>query len=293
MKLVDCFMYSDEDMMLDIRLNILDKHASNFIICESAFNHNGSPKKLNFNINDFSKFKNKITYLIIEKEPNNLHEIKTNDTDDTKNSKILDNALNRENYQRNFLSRGLGKFSDEDLILINDLDEIPNLKDFKYKSKITLFKQKMFYYKLNLIYPNFSWIGSKACKKKHLLNPQWLRNIKSKKYPIWRLDSLFSKKKYTDVNFVENGGWHFSNVKNAKELDKKMKTSLHHLEYEKSGMNIKDMEKNILEKNVFYNHFADKKSNKLGYQKKLEKIDFNDLPEYISKNTNKFQEWID
>ena len=72
-----------------------------------------------------------------------------------------------------------------------------------------------------------------------------------------------------------------------------MKTSLHHLEYEKSGMNIKDMEKNILEKNVFYNHFADKKSNKLGYQKKLEKIDFNDLPEYISKNTNKFQEWID
>ena len=65
---------------------------------------------------------------------------------------------------------GLNKFSDEDLILINDLDEIPNLENFEYKSKITLFRQKMFYYKLNLIYPDFFWTGSKACKKKHLVN---------------------------------------------------------------------------------------------------------------------------
>ena len=72
-----------------------------------------------------------------------------------------------------------------------------------------------------------------------------------------------------------------------------MRNFLHHLEYEESGISIKDIEKNILEKNVFYNHFADKKSDKMGYQKKLEKIDLNELPEYISKNTSKFQEWID
>ncbi len=293
MKIVDCFMYSDEDMMLDIRLNILDKYVSNFIICEASFNHNGSKKKLNFDINNFSNFKNKITYLVVEKEPDDLKEINTNDNEDIKNSKILDNALNRENHQRNFLLRGLNKFSNEDLVLINDLDEIPNLKNFQYKNKITLFKQKMFYYKFNLIYPNFSWIGSKACKKKDLLNPQWLRNIKSKKYPIWRLDTLFSDKKYMNVDFIEDGGWHFSNVKKAKDLDKKMKTFLHHLEYEKSGMTEKDIEKNILEKNVFYNHFADKKTNKMGYQKKLEKINFDELPEYISNNTGKFKEWID
>ena len=293
MKIIDCFMYSDEDLMLDIRLNVLDKYVSNFIICEAVFNHNGSKKNLNFNINNFPKFKDRITYLIVENEPTNLKKIRTNDTDNIKNSKILDNALNRENYQRNYLFRGLDKFTDEDLILINDLDEIPNLKNFTYKNKITLFKQKMFYYKLNLIYPNFPWIGSKACKKKHLHSPQWLRNIKSKKYPLWRLDCLFSRKKYIDVNLVENGGWHFSNVKKADELDKKMKTFLHHLEYEKSGMSAKDIEKNILEKNVFYNHFADKTSNKMGYKKKLEKIDLNDLPEYIKKNNNKFQEWID
>ena len=99
MKIVDCFMYSDEDMMLDIRLNILDKYASNFIICEAAFNHNGSPKKLNFNINNFSKFKNKITYLVLDNQPKNLRLINSDDSVETKNSKILDNALLRENYQ--------------------------------------------------------------------------------------------------------------------------------------------------------------------------------------------------
>ena len=53
----------------------------------------------------------------------------------------------------------------------------------------------MFYYKLNLFYEDFKWQGSKACKKKNFISPQWLRNIKSKKYPKWRLDVFFSKKK--------------------------------------------------------------------------------------------------
>ena len=293
MKIVDSFMYSDEDMLLDIRLNTLDKYVSNFIICEATFNHNGSEKKLNFDIKNFSKFKDKIPYLVADKKPDNLHHINESDTKLEKNSKVLDNALKRENYQRNFLMSGLDNFSNEDLIIVNDLDEIPDLSNFRYKSKITLFEQKMFYYKLNLIYPNFIWIGSKACKKKYLLSPQWLRNIKSKKYSFWRIDTFFSKKKYVNVNFIQNGGWHFSNVKNAKDLDKKMKTFLHHLEYEESGMSAKDIEKNIIEKNVFYNHFADKKSNKLGYKTKLEKIDIIHLPNFVKLNKEKFNQWLD
>ena len=72
-----------------------------------------------------------------------------------------------------------------------------------------------------------------------------------------------------------------------------MKTILHHLEYEESGMSEKDIEKNIREKTVFYNHFADKKSNKLGYKRKLEKIDMSKLPKYIISNKKKFDEWLD
>ena len=293
MKIIDCLMYFDEDMMLDIRLNILNKFVSHFVICEATFNHKGLPKKLNFNINNFSKFKDKISYVVVDKQPDTLRKINENDNIIKKNSKILDNALIRENYQRNYLASKLTGFLDDDLIIINDLDEIPNLNNFKYKNKITVFKQKMFYYKLNLVYPDFLWSGSKICKKKDLISPQWLRNIKSKKYPLWRIDSFFSKKKYSNINFIENGGWHFTNIKSAEEIDYKMRNFLHHLEYEESGISVDDLKKNILEKNVFYNHFADQKSNRMGYKKKLEKIDFNELPEYISRNTNKFQEWID
>ena len=167
MNIIDCFMYSDEDMILDLRLNTLNNYVSNFIICEATFNHNGSKKKLNFDPKKFQKFKDKIIYLVVENQPTNLLEIKEDDKPEVKKSKILDNALIRENMQRNYCFQELSKFSKEDLVLINDLDEIPNLEKFFYKRKITIFKQKMFYYKFNLQYPNFNWMGSKICKIKH------------------------------------------------------------------------------------------------------------------------------
>ena len=286
-------MYFDEDMMLDVRLNTLDKYVSHFIICEATYNHNGVKKKLNFDINKFVKFKDKITYLVLDNEPDNLRTLSSKDTELIKNSKVLDNALLRENYQRNFAIKHLEKFSEEDLVIINDVDEIPNLNKFKYKNKITIFKQRLFYYKFNLLYPNFIWVGSKICKKKHLVSPQWLRNIKSRKYSLWRLDVLFSKKKYYDVGFVDNGGWHFTNIKNAEAIDFKMRNFLHHLEYEYSGMEIKDIKKNILEKKVIYNYFADSKEEKQNNGGRLKKLDLSELPDYISKNSDKFQEWID
>ena len=293
MKIIDCSMYFDEDMMLDVRLNTLDKHVSHFFICEATYNHKGIKKKLNFDINKFAKFKDKITYLILENQPRNLRTLSPKDTELTNNSKVLDNALLRENYQRNFVLKHLEKISGEDLIIINDVDEIPNLNNFQYKNKITIFKQKLFYYKFNLLYPDFIWIGSKICKKKHLSSPQWLRNIKSRKYPLWRLDALFSKKKYYDVGFVDNGGWHFTNIKDAGAIDFKMRNFLHHLEYEYSGMKIEDIKKSILEKRVIYNYFADSKEEKQNNGGKLKKLDLSELPEYISKNIDKFQKWID
>ena len=293
MKIIDSFMFFDEKMMLDIRLNILDKYVTHFVICEAKFNHKGKSKKLNFNIGDYPKFKKKISYIVLETEPENLRKILDKDSENTRNSKILDNALIRENYQRNYISDFLEKFSDEDLILINDLDEIPNLGNFKYKNKITIFKQKMFYYKLNLMQPNFNWTGSKICKKKHLKSPQWLRNVKSKKYSWWRLDSLFSDKKYRDIDFINDGGWHFTNIKTVEEIDFKMKNFLHHLEYEKSGLQVNDIKKMIKEKRIIYNHNIDQKKYKWSDSTKLEKIKDGDLPAYIINNRNKYSDWLD
>jgi len=293
MRFIDCFMYFDEDMILDIRLNILDKYVSNFIICEANFNHNGTNRKLKFDINKFSKFKEKIIYMPLEEQPKNLRKILNSDNQSIKNSKILDNALLRENFQRNFLKNKIKNFHDDDLIIISDVDEIPNLENFTYKAKITFFEQKMFYYKLNLLHKNFKWYGSKITKKKHLKSPQWLRNIKSRKYPFWRIDILFSMKKYNNINFIENGGWHFTNIKSAEKIDYKMKNFLHHLEYEESGLGVEEIRKIISEKKVFYDHNADKRDKKWSAEIILVKESDQHLPDFIIENKEKYTDWLD
>ena len=293
MKFVDCFMYYDEDMILDIRLNMLDKFVSNFVICEANFNHNGTQRNYKFDINKFPKFKDKIIYLALNEQPNNLRKINDSDSQSLKNSKILDNALLRENFQRNFLQNKIKNFHEDDLIIISDVDEIPNLENFTYKSKISLFEQKMFYYKFNLLHKNLVWYGSKITKKKHLFSPQWLRNIKSKKYPVWRFDTLLSRTKYSDISFVKDGGWHFTNIKSAEEIDYKMKNFLHHLEYEVSGLDVNDVKKIISEKKVFYDHSADKREEKWKNQIQLSKVDDSFLPDYLTKNKDKFSDWFD
>ena len=293
MKIVDSFMFFDENMLLDLRLNILDKYVSKFIICEATYNHNGKPKKLNFDINNFSKFKSKIEYIVLDKQPTNLRVINQEDNKKTLESKILDNALIRENFQRNFTNKKIENLDDEDLLLINDLDEIPNLEEFKYKRKITIFKQKMLNYKLNLINPNILWTGSKICKKKDFINPQWLRNIKTRKYPLWRLDILFSKKKYNKIEIINDGGWHFTNIKSPEEIHHKMKNYLHHYEYENSGLKIEDISKLVEEKKALYDYSVDQRKEKWSSNLKLQKIGLEELPKYINDNKEKYINWLD
>ena len=292
MKIIDSFMFFDESMLLDLRLNILNKYVSKFIICESTFNHNGKKKKLNFDIKEFAKFKSKIEYIVLDKEPDNLRIINEKDTVETKESKALDNALLRENFQRNFAIEKIEQAEDNDLILINDLDEIPELKNFSYKKKITIFKQKMLCFKFNLIYKNLSWTGSKICKKKDLINPQWLRNIKTRKYPLWRLDIFFSRKKYNDIDIIPNGGWHFTNIKTAEEIHHKMKSFLHHFEYENSGLNSETIESLIQNKKALYNYNVDQRENKWSDNSDLEKINLSLLPDYINQNKEKYKNWL-
>ncbi len=185
MRIFDCFMYFDEDLILDARLNILDKYVDFFIIVESKYNHKGEKRSLKLDLEKFKKFKNKIKYLVIEDLPNNLEAITGQDFGVTKEHKFINNAVKRENFQRNFIKKGLDEAQDEDFILISDLDEIPCLENLNLKSvkeRIIVFKQLMTYYKFNLALPNFWWHGTKGCLKKNLKSPQWLRNVKSKKY---------------------------------------------------------------------------------------------------------------
>ena len=198
MKIYDCFMFFDEEMLLDLRLNIMDKYVDKFVITEAAYMHSGKPKKLIFDISKFAKFKDKIIYNVVDEFPSNLEELNENDDANKKNIKLINNSNKREHYQREKAQDILKDISPNDIILVNDIDEIPNLENFdfnKINKKIIIFKQKVFCYKFNLNYENVVWHGSKACKKKYFNSPQWLRDVRHKKYPPWRLDTIFSKTK--------------------------------------------------------------------------------------------------
>ena len=293
MNIYDCFMYFDEDLLLDLRLNILQKYVKKFIITESTFLHSGKTKKLNFDIKKFKKFRDKIEYIVVDKLPDGIEKINPDDNVELRNKKILDNSLKRENNQRNQLMQGLKNVSDEDLVLSSDLDEIPNFQNFKFNNRIVLFEQNVFYYKFNLMQPNFKWVGTRACKKKHLISPQWLRNIKNKIYPVWRLDVLFSKKKYSDINLVKNGGWHFTSIKKPEDIFYKFSNYLHHLEFEESKINIQDVEKLIQSKKIIYDHSIKQEGKKFNSKNNLVKVNNNLLPNYLVQNKDKFLDWFD
>ena len=293
MRIYDCFMYYDEDLILDLRLNLLNNYVKKFVLVEANYTHSGNKRSFNFDINKFQKFKNKIIYIQVKDAPLNIKNYTYKDDQDKKNSIILDNALIRENFQRNQITKGLSECLDDDLVLIGDIDEIPDIENLKHKNKITIFLQKMFYYKFNLMHPTLTWVGTKACKKKNLLSPQWLRNISSKKYPSWRLDVLFSKKKYFNLNFINNGGWHFTSIKKPEDVHFKLSNFLHHLEFEESNITIDDLKKIIKEKKVMYDHSADKKGNKWNSSISLVKAEDNLLPRYLINNKVKYSDFFD
>ncbi len=265
MAIYDCFQYFNEDHMVDLRLNILNKYVDYFIISESTKTHQGKKKEINFDVKNFSKFKDKIRLIVA----------------DYKNEIDFDKHTGGESpieqHQRNSLINGLKNASSEDLIILSDSDEIPDLtklSEINKKKKFIAFSQKMFMYKLNLQNLNESnWIGSKITKLKNIKSMQELRNLKFKDYPFWRLDKLNQQ--------IINGGWHFSFLQTPDQILKKIK-SFSHGEYDKNNLSSKEIEIKILRNEDIFERGT-----------KLERINIdNSYPEYIIDNKSKFSDWI-
>jgi len=295
MKIFDCFMFFDEEQILDLRLNVLNKTVDFFVIVESIYNHRGEKRELIFDKNKFSKFKNKIIYIIHDEIPKQVETVNQNDSESEKNRKYIMNAVYRENSQRNYISQGIKEAEKNDIILISDVDEIPKFENINFReitNKIIMFKQYMFHYKYNLVLPNFKWTGTKAVRKKNLISPQWLRNTKDRNYPIYRIDTFFSKKKYNNIKIIEDGGWHFSNIKTPKMLNHKFRSYLHHIEFDKAKINENDIQKLINNKQAVYNLAVDQRGSKVGNGAILENFDNKKLPLYIQNNIEKYRDWL-
>ena len=166
MKVYDCITYFDEPILFDVRLNILDKYVDKFIVIEAKHTHSGNEKKLNFDINNFKRFQNKIIYHVIENQPDNIVTINNEDDAGIQSQKKRFNSLKRIELSYDAALECLKNTSSDDLFILSDSDEIPNLEKVEFNridNKILMFRQKMFYYKFNLYYDLIPWFGSRAC----------------------------------------------------------------------------------------------------------------------------------
>ena len=144
MKIYDCTTFYSEHMMMDVRFNVMDEYVYKFIVVESLFSHSGEKKKLNFDINNYPKFKDKIIYLVIDKEPDDI----IYDEDHLNQQAVKrQNSLRRINQSYNYMLHGIKEATDNDLIILSDNDEIPNLSSKIFqnsKKELFVFKQLFF-----------------------------------------------------------------------------------------------------------------------------------------------------
>jgi len=206
------------------------------------------------------------------------------------------NSIKRIAYQRNKIKQCLEEADDNDYIFYSDNDEIPNFNNIDLKnntSKIILFKQKLFYYKFNLFCDRVHWFGTKGCKKKDLLSFSWLREVKAKKYPIYRVDTLFSKLKYTNVKIIDDGGWHFSQLKTPKDIEIKLLNQEHHDEYRLAKKKLPDVKDLVKRKSIIYDHKAKSSDYKFSKEFKLKTLPIDTMPEFLKENFNQYSEWFD
>jgi len=264
-KIFDCITFFRENFITNLRFEILNEAVDYFVVCESKYDHKNNKKSLNFRLLN-EKFKSKMIYLVLE------------------DKFISSDPWKNQAKQREFLFEGLKIANKDDLIMFSDPDEIPrpeSLTNFKISSKYGIFLQDCFCYKFN-IFNRYEtpWEGTRICKFKDLKSFDYMRqNIKAKnlKKALWK---FYVEK---DICLIQNGGWHFNSLMDAKEISLKLKTFAHENFAGDEYSNIDVIKKNILEKKDLF------KRNNLYETIKLDKS----FPKYIIENKIKLNEWID
>jgi beta-1,4-mannosyl-glycoprotein beta-1,4-N-acetylglucosaminyltransferase len=193
MKIIDCFIFYNELDLLTYRLNLLNNIVDYFIIVESTHTFIGKEKNLFFNENKhlFEKFTNKIIHIIVDDFPHKYSNVNIATSD----------VWNNEFFQRNAISRGINaieNLTESDLIIISDLDEIPDpntlnkIKQGALIVEINSLELDFYYYNLN------TKLGKcRACKI-----------ISYKKYKELNVNCQDIRK--MNCSNILNGGWHLS-----------------------------------------------------------------------------------
>ena len=274
MKIYDCFTYCGEDLLLNIRLKTLYKQVDKFVIIEGNRFFNGEKKPKLFDINKFPSFVSKIDYYFIENYP-----------------EYDGNNWNTEYFQRNKINLGLKNLDDNDIVLVSDVDEIPNLKNKKFLNfDSAVFLQNMYYYKFNIqvtegLKLTNKWPGTKSCKFKFFQSAQEVRKLRVKSIPWWRFDRKI--KRHIELD----GGWHFSYLMNKDSISDKISRFSHEIQHVLKGT---AYDENKLKNKDLINEKILKLKDPYGRDNiKLIKVNLDDtFPKEILKKKEKYLDYI-
>ena len=233
--LVDSFIFFNERELVNLRINYLNELIDCFVVVEANITHQGKKKEWNFpNIlkSDLKEFSNKIQYHQVEIDPEKIKNEESWIIEDIKG----DDAWRIENFQRNYIQTACKNFSDEDILIISDVDEIPSKTkiefiktcDFKKIAPIA-FEQHLFHIDCNFLKLE-KWRGSIATTMKisNLLSPHKHRRLRNK------------------ISRLSDSGWSFSSFGGPLRVKEKLE-SIAHTEYNndkfKNAEHIKNCQK--------------------------------------------------
>ena len=265
-KIYDCITFFDENLLANLRFEVLNEVVDYFVVCESKYDHKNRKKKVNFNLLNKS-FKSKVRHILIDKPfPQEL------------------NYWQIEEFQREKIMDSIDDADNDDYIIYSDSDEIPNpelLKELDLKKKYGIFFQDFYVYNLDTFnHYETPWEGSKICRKKNLKSITFLR----KKIKLENLKKAFWKLQYEkSIEFIENGGWHFNNLYNSEIISKK----LQNIKHVDRGLKNVHIDRDIIEKKIFNLEDVFHRNHK------YEKIEIDEtFPDYIRNNLSIFTDFI-
>ena len=234
----DCFTFFNELDLLEIRLNILNDTVDKFVLVEATRTHQGKSKPLYFSENRdrFRFFQHKIIHIVVDDYPTFFSKLR------------MPNAWDIEKHQRNAIAKGLRDCKSEDVIIVSDLDEIPDpkqVKIFKDIRGLKVFQQRDFYYYLNCVGLDSSeewWYGSVMAHFTDFKSPQELRSVSKKmhadkmrilkdsRYRFFK--SIFHSIYRKNITMIDRGGWHFGYLGGVNKIIEKLE-AFAHTEYNK------------------------------------------------------------
>lgn len=239
-KIIDCFLFYNELDMLEFRLTELDEHVDYFVILESDFDFSGNKKESLFelNIDRFNHWKEKIIHINCPELTQELiAEVNKEKHSEYKNKNVNNNDLNKDNIIFYMMVKLINTLSNleldfEDIIMISDVDEIPDFKTLDSIDDYLLFnsillRQKRFFWTTKYTDKDLSFGTSCHQYTKISRNPRVLENFYN----------LKSSKKFSN-NLILDSGWHFSHFEDLGNLHKKLEL-IHGREYSIKDLKIK------------------------------------------------------